>query len=67
MLELAEFVNDIIGNSAGIIMQPEKRIEDDPQTRRPDLSKAKRVLDWEPKVPLEEGLRKTIDHFRTRI
>lgn len=67
MLELAEFINDITGNSAGIIMQPEKRIEDDPQTRRPDLSKAKRVLDWEPKVPLEEGLHKTIDHFRTRI
>ncbi len=40
--------------------------EDDPKTRRPDLSKARRVLGWEPAVPLEEGLKKTIEYFRAR-
>jgi len=40
--------------------------EDDPQRRRPDISKARRLLGWEPKVPLEEGLRLTIEHFRAR-
>ena len=37
---------------------------DDPKKRRPDISKAKRVLGWEPKVKLDEGLRLTIDYFR---
>ena len=37
--------------------------EDDPKQRRPDISKAKAVLDWEPKVNLEEGLKRTIGYF----
>jgi dTDP-glucose 4,6-dehydratase len=40
---------------------------DDPKLRQPDISKARRVLDWEPKVSLEEGLRITIDFFRTKM
>ena len=40
---------------------------DDPQRRQPDISKAKRVLDWEPKVELEDGLRETVEYFKTRI
>jgi dTDP-glucose 4,6-dehydratase len=39
--------------------------EDDPKKRRPDISKARRLLGWEPKVPLEEGLRLTIEYFRS--
>jgi dTDP-glucose 4,6-dehydratase len=35
--------------------------------RRPDISKATRILEWKPKVPLEEGLRKSIPHFRERV
>jgi len=65
--EFAEVINRLTGNQAGTVMQPEKRIKDDPQTRRPDIAKAKRVLSWEPKVPLEDGLRRTIDYFRTRV
>jgi nucleoside-diphosphate-sugar epimerase len=41
--------------------------EDDPKRRRPDISKAKELLNWEPSVPLEEGLAKTIDYFRKVI
>ena len=40
---------------------------DDPKTRCPDLSKAKRVLDWEPSVPLDEGLRRTIEYFKGKV
>ncbi len=67
ILDFAEVINRLTGNTAGIVIQSEKRIVDDPQTRQPDISKAKRLLDWEPKVPLEEGLRRTIDYFRTRV
>ena len=38
--------------------------EDDPKIRRPDITKARQLLGWEPKVPLEEGLRRTIEYFR---
>jgi UDP-glucuronate decarboxylase len=38
---------------------------DDPERRRPDITLAKQKLDWEPKVPLREGLTKTIDWFRS--
>jgi nucleoside-diphosphate-sugar epimerase len=41
--------------------------EDDPQVRQPDISKAKAILGWEPKIMLEEGLLKTIDYFRSRM
>jgi len=67
ILEFAEVINRLTGSTAGVVYQPEKRIQDDPQTRQPDISKAKQLLGWEPKVPLEDGLRRTIEHFRTRI
>jgi dTDP-glucose 4,6-dehydratase len=65
--EFAETINRLTGNTAGIIVQLEKRIKDDPQTRRPDITKARALLNWEPQVLLEEGLSRTIEYFRNRI
>ncbi len=67
MREFAEVVNSITGNTAGTVIKPDLRIKDDPQNRQPDISKAKRVLGWEPKIALEEGLRKTIPWFAENI
>ncbi len=66
ILEFAQTINRLTGNAAGIIFE-NKRIVDDPQTRQPDITKAKTLLNWEPKVALEEGLTKTIEYFRNRV
>jgi dTDP-glucose 4,6-dehydratase len=62
--EFARLVNDMTGNSAGITFRKDERIAGDPQTRRPDATRARLVLGWEPVVPLREGLEKTIAYFR---
>ena len=66
ILDFAHKVIELTGSSSPItFVQPEDvRIKDDPKVRQPDISKARRVLNWEPTVPLEEGLRKTIEWFR---
>jgi dTDP-glucose 4,6-dehydratase len=63
----AELVNHVTNNPAGLIVKPELRITDDPQTRQPDISKACAILGWEPEVELEEGIRKTIPYFREQL
>jgi UDP-glucuronate decarboxylase len=60
--ELAEQVIFITGSTSKIIQQPLP--QDDPRQRRPDISMAKSVLGWEPKIQLQQGLNKTIDYFR---
>jgi len=62
MLELANKVLEITKSSSEIIY--EALPQDDPKQRRPDISSAKRLLKWAPKVNLEEGLKKTIDYFK---
>ncbi len=66
ILDFAHLVNRLTGNKAGIVYE-DYRIPDDPQVRQPDISKARRVLNWEPRVDLEEGLQKTIEWFRERV
>ena len=59
--QLAQTVIDLTGSKSSIIYKPLP--EDDPKQRQPDITKAKALLNWEPKVQLEAGLRKTIDYF----
>ncbi|MDJ0754054.1 MAG: SDR family oxidoreductase [Ardenticatenaceae bacterium] len=69
ILQFAEAVLKVTGSKSEIqYVQPtDDRITDDPKVRRPDITKAKRVLNWEPQVNLEEGLAKTIEYFQGRI
>ena len=65
MLQLAELVLKKVGGKSTITNLPLPA--DDPKQRRPDISLAKETLGWEPKVPLEEGLNRTIEYFRQAI
>jgi UDP-glucuronate decarboxylase len=65
MLELAELVLKKVGGKSKVVNLPLPA--DDPKQRRPDITLAKEVLGWEPKVPLEEGLDRTIAYFRQAI
>jgi len=69
ILEFAHQVLEVTGSDSEItFVQPsDARTADDPQVRCPDISKARRVLGWFPKVPLEEGLKRTAAYFRERI
>ena len=67
ILQFAETINRIVGNNAGIVHKPALRLGDDPQRRRPDITRAMEILDWEPVIILEEGLRKTIPYFREKM
>ena len=60
--QLAETVLKKVQSSSKLVEKPLP--SDDPTQRKPDISKAKQILDWEPKVELEEGLEKTIPYFR---
>ena len=65
--QFAETINSLVGNPAGIIYKPALRLEDDPQRRQPDITRALNILQWQPKVSLEEGIQKTIPYFRTKM
>src|SRR5690606_37929863 len=58
ILELAELVKELTGTSSEIVFKPQPK--DDPMQRKPDISLAKERLGWEPRIPLREGLQKTI-------
>lgn len=64
ILEFAHLVNEITENGAGIVIRKDERIKGDPQTRRPDITRARTVLGWEPSVKIDEGLEQTIAYFR---
>jgi UDP-glucuronate decarboxylase len=63
MLELAEMVIRLTGSKSKIVFRPLPY--DDPRQRRPNIELAKSKLDWEPKVPLEEGLKRVIAYFKS--
>ncbi|OGU01523.1 MAG: NAD-dependent dehydratase [Gemmatimonadetes bacterium GWC2_71_10] len=61
--QLAEHVLRLTGSSSKIVAEPLP--VDDPKVRQPDISRARRTLGWEPQVPLEQGLQRTIGYFRS--
>jgi dTDP-glucose 4,6-dehydratase len=63
--EIAETIIRMTGSKSRIIYKPLP--VDDPKQRRPDITRARTILGWEPKVQLEEGLVKTIEYFRTKV
>ncbi|MBV9492723.1 MAG: SDR family oxidoreductase [Acidobacteria bacterium] len=65
VLQFAEEIKRLTGTNAPIEFRPLP--EDDPKIRRPDITKAKTLLGWQPVVPLAEGLSKTIDYFRSVV
>jgi UDP-glucuronate decarboxylase len=65
ILELAQAVQKMVNPGAEIIYKPLP--QDDPRRRRPDITKAKSLLGWEPTVPLQEGLKLTVEDFRPRV
>jgi UDP-glucuronate decarboxylase len=65
IIELAEKIIQLTNSKSKIIFEPLP--QDDPMQRRPDISLAKKELNWEPKIHLEEGLSKTINYFKSII
>lgn len=64
ILELAKTINKLLKNPAEVVVMPDKRGEGDPQRRRPDITRAQKVLSWKPTIGLEEGLQKTLPYFQ---
>jgi UDP-glucuronate decarboxylase len=65
MLQLAQLTLKLVGGKSKIVHKPLP--SDDPKQRQPDITLARKLLKWEPAVPLEEGLRRTIAYFKTKV
>jgi dTDP-glucose 4,6-dehydratase len=63
--EIAQTIIKMTGSKSRIIYKPLPT--DDPKVRQPDITRARTLLQWEPKVSLEEGLVKTLEYFRTKV
>jgi dTDP-glucose 4,6-dehydratase len=63
--EIARTIIRLVGSTSQIVYRPLP--VDDPKQRRPDITRARTILGWEPKVGLEEGLLKTVSYFRERV
>jgi dTDP-glucose 4,6-dehydratase len=67
LLEFARTINRITGNPSDVGFMKDGRSARDPQKRRPDITRAREILHWEPKVGLEEGIHKTIPYFKQKL
>lgn len=67
ILDFARMINEIAANPAGLNINTSDRLGDDPERRQPDISRAKEILDWEPKIDLHEGLERTITYMRNKL
>ncbi|MCH7588342.1 MAG: SDR family oxidoreductase [Chloroflexi bacterium] len=67
ILELAEMINKMTGNNAGVERLQDRRDPDDPQRREPNISRAMDKLGWKPEIGLKDGLQRTIDDFKDRM
>ena len=67
ILDFARSIKTITGTKSNIIFQPGERSDRDPQRRQPDISRAISLLNWEPKIKVKEGIKKTIPYFKTKI
>jgi dTDP-glucose 4,6-dehydratase len=65
LLELAHRILGVTGSKSRIVYRPLP--EDDPKVRRPDIGKARRLLGWEPRVSLDEGLQRVLPYFRNKV
>ena len=65
LLELAHRILGVTGSKSRIVYRPLP--EDDPKVRRPDIGKARRLLGWEPRVSLDEGLQRVLPYFRSKV
>ena len=65
ILECARMVLKVVGSKSKICYEPLP--QDDPKQRRPDISKARELLGWEPKIDLEKGLRLSLDYFKKAV
>jgi dTDP-glucose 4,6-dehydratase len=63
--EIARTITRLVGSTSKLVYRPLP--VDDPKQRRPDITRARTLLGWEPKVDLEEGLLKTVDYFKTKL
>jgi dTDP-glucose 4,6-dehydratase len=63
--EIARMIIKLTGSKSKIVYRPLP--EDDPKVRQPDITRARTLFGWEPKVGLEEGLTRTLEYFRTKV
>ncbi len=67
ILELADIINSLLGNTGELVFMPDNRGEGDPQRRRPDITRARDLLGWKPTIDLEDGLKMTLPYFQENI
>lgn len=67
IIDLANLINDLIGNTSDINTQTANRFDNDPERRQPDISRAKTILGWEPKTSIKDGLLSTLPYFQQKM